>query len=194
MKSRWPYQELVCSCQKDSFDSHRMIPHTKLFNGNSQIVKLANIIFVLKKKPNLISLIHNSVIFSGQQGVFHKFGKTVIDLPTLVSHPPSQGTCPRGATTLRIKGLVTTLSIDIQPNSTECHYAVCRDYFYVMLSVVRLNIIMLSVVAPPTQPCGWCTHTQKYKCKQEQKKNCPIVYKLYTILQSMVYDQAILYY
>jgi hypothetical protein len=46
-----------------------------------------------------------------------------------------------------------TLSIDIQHNSTECHYAECHDYFNVMLnvimlSVVRLNVVMLSVVAP----------------------------------------------
>ncbi len=45
-------------------------------------------------------------------------------------------------------GLVTTLSIDIQHNSKECHYAECRDYLNVMLSVVRLNVIMLSAVAP----------------------------------------------
>jgi hypothetical protein len=45
-------------------------------------------------------------------------------------------------------GLVMTLSIDIQHNSIECHYALCRDYLNVMLSVVRLNVIILSVVAP----------------------------------------------
>jgi len=39
--------------------------------------------------------------------------------------------------------LVTTLSIDIQHNSIECHYAECRDYLNVML-----NVVMLSVVAP----------------------------------------------
>jgi hypothetical protein len=38
--------------------------------------------------------------------------------------------------------------IDIQHNSIECHYAECRDYLNVMPSVVRLNVIMLSVVAP----------------------------------------------
>jgi hypothetical protein len=48
-----------------------------------------------------------------------------------------------------------TLSIDIQRNNKECHYAECRDYLnvmlsVVMLSVVRLNAIMLSVVAPYT--------------------------------------------
>jgi hypothetical protein len=48
-----------------------------------------------------------------------------------------------------------TLSIDIQHNSIECHYAECRDYLNYMLSVVRLNVIilsvvMLSVVAPLT--------------------------------------------
>ena len=46
-----------------------------------------------------------------------------------------------------------TLSIDIQHNSIECHYAECRDYLNVMqsgvrLSVVRLNVVKLSVVAP----------------------------------------------
>ncbi len=52
-------------------------------------------------------------------------------------------------------GLVTTLSInDTQHNRkeghyAECRYAVCRDYLNVMLSVVRLNVIMLSVVIPP---------------------------------------------
>ncbi len=30
----------------------------------------------------------------------------------------------------------------------ECRYAECRDYLNVMLSVVRLNVVMLSVVAP----------------------------------------------
>jgi hypothetical protein len=46
-----------------------------------------------------------------------------------------------------------TLSIDIQHNSIECHYAECRDYLHVMqnvimLSVVRMNVVMLSVIAP----------------------------------------------
>ena len=45
-------------------------------------------------------------------------------------------------------GLVTTLSIDIQHNSIECHYAECRNYLNVMQSVVRLNVVKLSVVAP----------------------------------------------
>jgi hypothetical protein len=50
----------------------------------------------------------------------------------------------KGAMTLSIMGLVTTLSInDIQPNSIECHYGECRDYLNVMLSVVRLNVVML---------------------------------------------------
>jgi hypothetical protein len=49
--------------------------------------------------------------------------------------------------TLSIMGL----SIDIQHNSIECHYAECRDYLnvmlnVVMLSVVRLNVVMLNVV------------------------------------------------
>jgi hypothetical protein len=43
-------------------------------------------------------------------------------------------------------GLIMTLSIDIQPNSIQCHYAQCRDYLNVMLSVVMLNVIMLNVV------------------------------------------------
>ncbi len=52
-------------------------------------------------------------------------------------------------TTLSIMGLVTTLSIsDTQHNSIECHYAECRDYLNVMLSVIRQNVVLLSVVAP----------------------------------------------
>ncbi len=39
-----------------------------------------------------------------------------------------------------------TLSIDIQHNSIECHYAECRDYLNVMLSVIMLSVVMLSVV------------------------------------------------
>ena len=54
-------------------------------------------------------------------------------------------------TTLSIMGLATTLSLYIQHNSIECHYAEChnaecRDYLNVMLSVVMLNVVMLSVV------------------------------------------------
>jgi len=50
-------------------------------------------------------------------------------------------------------GLFTTLSIDIQHDSIECHYAECCDHLNVMLSVimlkvVRLDVVMLSVVAP----------------------------------------------
>jgi len=51
-----------------------------------------------------------------------------------------------------------TLSIVIQHNSIESHYAECRDYLnimldeimlnFIILSVIRLNVIMLSVVAP----------------------------------------------
>jgi hypothetical protein len=40
-----------------------------------------------------------------------------------------------------------TLNIDIQYNSIECHYAECRDYLNVMLSVILKNVIMLSVVS-----------------------------------------------
>ncbi len=60
--------------------------------------------------------------------------------------------------TLSIVGLVTTLSLDIQHNSIECHNAEYCDYLnvklsfimlnVVMLSVVRLNVVILSVVAP----------------------------------------------
>jgi hypothetical protein len=66
-----------------------------------------------------------------------------------------------------------TLTIDIQHNSIECHYAECCDYLNVMLnvimlSVVRLNVIMLSVVAPlqkfhpwpPPPPTIWSDGTQ----------------------------------
>jgi hypothetical protein len=48
-------------------------------------------------------------------------------------------------------GLVATLSRNYtQHNSIKCHYAECRDYLNVMLSVVRLNAVMLSFgfVAP----------------------------------------------
>ncbi len=50
-----------------------------------------------------------------------------------------------------------TLSIDIQHNSIECHYAEClyancRDYLNVMLNVIMLNVVMLSVVAPKLTP------------------------------------------
>ncbi len=38
------------------------------------------------------------------------------------------------------------LSIDIQHYSMECHYAECRDYLNVMLSVVMLNVILLNVI------------------------------------------------
>jgi hypothetical protein len=41
-----------------------------------------------------------------------------------------------------------TLGIDIQHNSTEGHYAECRDYLSVEMSVDRQNVVMLSVVAP----------------------------------------------
>jgi hypothetical protein len=54
-------------------------------------------------------------------------------------------------TTLSRMGLVKTLSIGIQHNCIECHYAECRDYLHVILSVVRLNVFMLSVVAPVYQ-------------------------------------------
>jgi hypothetical protein len=45
-----------------------------------------------------------------------------------------------------------TLGIDIQLNSIECHYAECRDYLNVMLSVVSLNVVMVSVVARFNEP------------------------------------------
>ncbi len=56
-------------------------------------------------------------------------------------------------TTLSMMGLVTTLSIDTQHNSIEGHHAECRDYLNVMLSVVmlsvaRLNVVLLTVMAP----------------------------------------------
>ncbi len=41
-----------------------------------------------------------------------------------------------------------TLGIDIQHNSTEGHYAECRDYLNVMLGVIMLSVVILSVVAP----------------------------------------------
>jgi hypothetical protein len=48
--------------------------------------------------------------------------------------------------TLSIMGLVKILSIYIQHNSIECHYAECRNYLNVILSVVMLSVVMLSVV------------------------------------------------
>ncbi len=39
-----------------------------------------------------------------------------------------------------------TLSIYIQHNSIECHYAECRDYLNVILSVIRLSVIRLNVI------------------------------------------------
>ncbi len=45
--------------------------------------------------------------------------------------------------TLSIIGLVTALSIDIQHNSIECHYAECRDYLNVTLSVVAPFLVLL---------------------------------------------------
>ena len=39
-----------------------------------------------------------------------------------------------------------TLSIDIQHNSIECHYAECCDYLNVTLSVIMLNVIRLNVI------------------------------------------------
>ncbi len=46
-----------------------------------------------------------------------------------------------------------TLSIGIQHNSIECHYAECCNYLnvilsVVLLSVVRQNVVILSVVMP----------------------------------------------
>jgi hypothetical protein len=56
--------------------------------------------------------------------------------------------------TLNMKGLFATLSINgIQQTDTqqktlviECHYAECRDLFFVMLNVVMLSDVMLKVV------------------------------------------------
>ncbi len=45
-------------------------------------------------------------------------------------------------TTLSTMGLVKTLSIVIQHNSIECHYAECHDYLIDVLSVVRLSVIV----------------------------------------------------
>ncbi len=55
--------------------------------------------------------------------------------------------------TFSIMGLVMTLSIDIQHNSIECHYAEClyadcHDFLNVMLSAIMLNVVRLSIVAP----------------------------------------------
>jgi hypothetical protein len=45
--------------------------------------------------------------------------------------------------TLSIKAYFVTLSI-----TTICHYAECRDLFIVTLSVIMLNVVKLSAVAP----------------------------------------------
>ncbi len=39
-----------------------------------------------------------------------------------------------------------TLNVDIQHNSFECHYAECRDYLNLMLSVIMINVVMLNVI------------------------------------------------
>jgi hypothetical protein len=39
-----------------------------------------------------------------------------------------------------------TISIDIQHNSIECHYAECHKYLNVIMSVIMLNVVMLSVI------------------------------------------------
>jgi hypothetical protein len=53
--------------------------------------------------------------------------------------------CISGTTTFSIMGIFATLSkSDILPNILS-HYAECCDYF---LNVDRLNVVMLSVVAP----------------------------------------------
>jgi hypothetical protein len=43
---------------------------------------------------------------------------------------------------------MTLIINDIQ-NNLLCHYAEHHDYLNVMLSVISLNVITLSVVAPP---------------------------------------------
>ncbi len=58
------------------------------------------------------------------------------------------------------------LSMDIQHNSIECHYAECHDYLndtlsivmlnVFLLSVIRLNVVMLSVVVPAIE-LSWFT-------------------------------------
>jgi hypothetical protein len=55
--------------------------------------------------------------------------------------------------TLSIMGIFETRSInDIEYNVLSvtmlCRYAICRNYVNVMLSVVSLNVLTLSVVAP----------------------------------------------
>jgi hypothetical protein len=62
------------------------------------------------------------------------FGATTLNITTFI------------ITTLSIMEQNTTLSIDIQHNSIECHYAECRDYLNAILRLVMLNVVMLGVV------------------------------------------------
>ncbi len=48
--------------------------------------------------------------------------------------------------TLSIMGLFVTFSIKTHHFLLVCHYAECRDYFSVILSVVMLKVVMLSVI------------------------------------------------
>ncbi len=53
--------------------------------------------------------------------------------------------------TLSIKGLYMTLIITDTQHDNTLHYAQCRLLFTIMLSVITLNAIMMSVMAPSIQ-------------------------------------------
>ncbi len=46
---------------------------------------------------------------------------------------------------------ITTLCIECY-DYAKCHYAECRDLYFVMLNVAMLGAVMLTVVAPLAQP------------------------------------------
>ncbi len=71
-------------------------------------------------------------------------------------------------------GLDMTLSINdpqhrLQHWRIECHYVECRyseccNYLYVMLSVITLNVVILSVVAPLDEETAGVGNKSLYKC------------------------------
>ncbi len=75
-----------------------------------------------------------SLSFQEYQEAVTKLQVSVLKKLCFLHHRRSWQVSQIGATTLSIMGLVMTLSIDIQLNSVECHYAECRDYLNVMLS------------------------------------------------------------
>ncbi len=92
--------------------------------------------------------------------------------------------------TLRIKSLFVILSITDNQHKTLCsewHYAECRKLFIVMLSVVRLNanmlsVIMLNVVAPK-----FC----KLKIRNDTKRNETKTKPNFNFVKSFIEDRGI---